>query len=207
MRLKKIKPGMVIHCKSLDEQKALYDELCRIGNMKTDSYTGSLDYFTDADCNYRIGNLKRETWCFTTEPATVEFSDLIIPELSAEEVLQIVKKLEFEFVRKYLGLPYGKSLDGMLFDAEPRKIIDMCEKWKADHGKKELKIETVDICQIIEILPGGSRKCVHEEDIRPEVGSTLFSEENENILKRYCMEHDGNFIAVHEVVSRVKAVE
>ena len=26
-------------------------------------------------------------------------------------------------------------------------------------------------------------------------------------LKRYCMEHDGEFIAVHEVVSRVKAVE
>ena len=141
MRLKEIKPGMVIHCKSLDEQKALYDELCRIGNMKTDSYTGSLDYFTDADCNYRIGNLKRETWCFTTEPATVEFSDLIIHEMSAEEALQIVKKLEFEFVREYLGLPYGKSLDGMLFDAEPRKIIDMCEQWKSDHEKKEPEIE------------------------------------------------------------------
>ena len=26
-------------------------------------------------------------------------------------------------------------------------------------------------------------------------------------LKRYCMEHDGEFIAVHEVVSRVKVVE
>ena len=209
MRLKEIKPGMVIHCKSLDEQKALYDELCRIGNMKTDSYTGSLDYFTDADCNYRIGNLKRETWCFTTEPATVEFSDLIIHEMSAEEALQIVKKLEFEFVREYLGLPYGKSLDGMLFDAEPRTIIDMCEQWKSDHEKKEPEIETVDICRIIEIQPGGRKRCVHEEDM--DIDRDLpFEDENaeiRRILKAYCMEHDGEYIAVHEAVSRVKAVE
>ena len=209
MRLKEIKPGMVIHCKSLDEQKALYDELCRIGNMKTDSYTDSLDNFTNADCNYRIGNLKRETWCFTTEPATVEFSDLIIHEMSAEEVLQIVKKLEFEFVREYLGLPYGKSLDGMLFDAEPRTIIDMCEQWKSDHEKKEPEIETVDICRIIEIQPDGRKQCVHEEDINvPELPFGVFEQQRcEDILKRYCMEHDGEFIAVHEVVSRVKAVE
>ena len=207
MRLKEIKPGMVIHCKSLDEQKALYDELCRIGNMKTDSYTGSLDYFTDADCNYRIGNLKRETWCFTTEPATVEFSDLIIHEMSAEEALQIVKKLEFEFVREYLGLPYGKSLDGMLFDAEPRTIIDMCEQWKSDHEKKEPEIETVDICRIIEIMPDGSKRCVHEEDLASGSTDAEIKILVEAELKHYCMEHDGEYIAVHEVVSRVKAVE
>lgn len=206
MRLKEIKPGMVIHCKSLDEQKALYDELCRIGNMKTDSYTGSLDYFTDADCNYRIGNLKRETWCFTTEPATVEFSDLIIHEMSAEEALQIVKKLEFEFVREYLGLPYGKSLDGMLFDAEPRTIIDMCEQWKSDHEKEEPEIETVDICRIIKVLPDGRKRCVHEEDIEADPELPYGGEQLavEQILKRYCMVHDGEYIAVHEVVSRVK---
>lgn len=209
MRLKEIKPGMVIHCKSLDEQKALYDELCRIGNMKTDSYTGSLDYFTDADCNYRIGNLKRETWCFTTEPATVEFSDLIIHEMSAEEALQIVKKLEFEFVREYLGLPYGKSLDGMLFDAEPRTIIDMCEQWKADHEKKEPEIETVDICRIIEILPDGRKRCVHEEGIEADPELPYGGEQLavEQILKHYCMEHDGEYIAVHAVVSRLKEVK
>ena len=101
------------------------------------------------------------------------------------------------------------KMDGHIIE-----IVDAIKKWKAEREKndseaekKEPKIETVDICQIIEILPDGSRKCVHEEDIRPEVGSTLFSEENENILKRYCMVHDGEYIAVHEVVSRVKAVE
>ena len=31
--------------------------------------------------------------------------------------------------------------------------------------------------------------------------------EREDILKRYCMEHDGEFIAVRESVSRAKAVE
>ena len=139
MRLKEIKPGMVIHCKSLDEQKALYDELCRIGNMKTDSYTGSLDYFTDADCNYRIGNLKRETWCFTTEPATVEFSDLIIHEMSAEEVLQICA--ESWNGSECLVCPFGEERCFNDKDTDKSGIVAICGKWKSDHEKKEPEIE------------------------------------------------------------------
>ena len=74
---------------------------------------------------------------------------------------------------------------------------------------KEPEIETVDICRIIEVQPNGRKRCVHEEDISD--GELMYSgdavEKCRYILKNYCKEHDGEFIAVHEVVSRVKVVE
>ena len=151
MRLKEIKPGMAVHCKSDDEKKALLEEAERLGyvwystkNKPTErsvSGIGNTIHFYDKGTSIFSVDYKHITHSCQTGDSVIEFSDLIIPEMSAEEVLQIAKKLEFEFVREYLGLPYGKSLDGMLFDAEPRKIIDMCEQWKSDHEKKEPEIE------------------------------------------------------------------
>ena len=151
MRLKEIKPGMVIHCKNDEEKKMLLEEAERLGYVwygtkgkpteRSVHDIGDTIHFYDAGTNSFSADYKHITHSCQTGDSVIEFSDLIIPEMSAEEVLQIAKKLEFEFVREYLGLPYGKSLDGMLFDAEPRKIIDMCEKWKADHDKKEPEIE------------------------------------------------------------------
>ena len=212
MRLKEIKPYMAIRCENAEQVYELNKQ------MKSDK---CFEDFLSFPCYILTDKNGYSGWLmacnkdfissenYNPVPKIVEFSDLIIPELSAEEVLQIVKKLEFEFVREYLGLPYGKSLGGMLFDAEPRKIIDMCEQWKSDHEKKEPEIETVDICRIIKIQPNGFKRCVHEEDIKPDPDLPYGSEQIavEQILKRYCMEHDGKFIAVHEVVSRVKAVE
>ena len=91
-------------------------------------------------------------------------------------------------------------------------LLEICEHWKTDKEKKEPEIETVDICRIIEIQPDGRKRCVHEEymeNIPIEEGKVRPSDRNiqkrcREILKRYCMEHDGECIAVHEVVSRVK---
>lgn len=93
MRLKEIKPGMAIHCKNDEEKKALYDELCRIGHMKLDSFYDSFRNFKITSNNYIIKNLKLETWGFTDDTATVEFSDLILPELTAEELLNTIKEI------------------------------------------------------------------------------------------------------------------
>ena len=92
----------------------------------------------------------------------------------------------------------------------PEKALEICMKWKANREKKEPEIETVDICRIIEILPDGRKRCVHEEDIKPDSDFPFGGNECEaveEILKSYCMEHEGKFIAVHEVISRVKEVE
>ena len=91
----------------------------------------------------------------------------------------------------------------------PEKALEICMKWKADHEKEAPEIETVDICRIEKILVDGSTRCVHEEDIKPDPDLPYGSERlaAEEILKRYCMEHEGTYRAVHEVVSRVKAVK
>lgn len=131
-------------------------------------------------------------------------------ELMAEEVLTIVRELPYDFIHDFLGCDLEYTRARMLMKiATPRQIIDMCQQWKAEHEKKELEIETVDICRIIEILPDGRKRCVCEEDIKPDPELPYGSEQLavEEMLKTYCMEHEGVYRAVHEVISRVKAVK
>lgn len=143
-------------------------------------------------------------WCWYDEM----IAGLAEPELTAEEVLTISRELPYDFICDFLGCCYGRSREAMLLNvATPQQVIDMCRQWKAKHEKKEPEIETVDICRIIEILPDGRRRCVHEEDINSELPFGGDKREKvEKMLKAYCMEHEGEFVAVHEVISRVKAV-
>lgn len=208
MRLKEIKPGMVIHCKNDEEKKALYQELCRIGNIRTDLYEDSFPNFKNNRFSYLIKDLKNQTWGIA-DCATVEFSDLIIPELTAEEAIKLfgeICKGSCQWCPFYAVEPY-EACENLCYE-NPDKIVEILAKWKSDHEKKEPEIETVDICRIIEIQPDGKKRCVHEEDISD--GELMYSgdavEKCRYILKNYCKEHDGEFIAVHEVVSRVKKV-
>ena len=208
MKLKEIKPGMVIHCKNDEEKKALYQELCRIGNIRTDLYEDSFPNFKNNRFSYLIKDLKNQTWGIA-DCATVEFSDLILPELSAGEAIKIfgeICKGSCQACPLYAVEPY-EACENLCYE-NPEKIVEILAQWKSDHEKKEPEIETVDICRIIEIQPDGKKRCVHEEDISD--GELMYSgdavENCRYILKNYCKEHDGEFIAVHEVVSRVKAV-
>ena len=206
MKLKEIKPGMVIHCKNDEEKRALYQELCRIGNIRTDLYEDSFPNFKNNRFSYLIKDLKNQTWGIA-DCATVEFSDLILPELKAEEVLQIASEICQNTSNCVYCQIHGNCYRDC--DSDKGKVVEVLCKWKSDHDKKEPEIETVDICRIIEIQPDGKKRCVHEEDISD--GELMYSgdavENCRYILKNYCKEHDGEFIAVHEVVSRVKAVE
>ena len=202
MKLKEIKPGMVIHCKNDEEKRALYQELCRIGNIRTDLYEDSFPNFKNNRFSYLIKDLKNQTWGIA-DCATVEFSDLILPELSAGEAIKIfgeICKGSCQACPLYAVEPY-EACENLCYE-NPEKIVEILAQWKSEHEKKEPEIETVDICRIIEIQQDGRKRCVHEETIEKPI--TL---EVEETLKRYCMEHEGEFIAVHEVVSRVKAVE
>ena len=213
MRLKEIKPGMVIHCKDYEEKKALLEEAERLGyrwggtaNLPTSmpNNLGSTIHFHEK--NEFIG-FKHISWSKNTEGVT-EFSDLILPELTAEEVLSTISEIciNTKCENCYLGKYCDKTNSACsLQSMEPKLIIDACIKWKSEHEKKEPEIETVDICRIIEIQPDGRKRCVHEEDIKSEL--PFGGDERQivqNVLKRYLEEHDGEFIAVHEVVSRVK---
>lgn len=131
---------------------------------------------------------------------------LAAPELTAEEAIQWLGEhyndRTFEAV---FGFEF--TMSDLIEKFAPREISEKIVQWKADQGKKEPEIETVDICRIIETLPDGTKRCVHEEDIKTDPDFPFGGGERETVeemLKSYCMEHEGNFIAVHEVVSRVK---
>ena len=215
MRLKEIKPGMVIHCKTQEEKKALLEEAERIGyrwsglaKRPTDKtiQSGSTLHFYDKNENCDFMHI---TWSDDTDGVT-EFSDLIMPELTAEEAIKLFGELcigSCQACPLYAVEPY-EACENLCYE-NTEKIVEILAQWKANHDKKEPEIETVDICRIIEIKPDGKKRCVHEEDISD--GELMYSgdavENCRYILKNYCKEHDGEFIAVHEVVSRVKAVE
>ena len=214
MRLKEIKPGMVIHCKNDEEKKALLEEAERLGYVWIVNGKNPTDETTISGSTIHI-LLKHITWSDTTEGA-IEFSDLILPEMTAEELLNILNEIIHCGVRRCDECPLAENGETLCTDdvggvkiSNPDKLISICQQWKANHEKKEPEIETVDICRIIEIQPDGKKRCVHEEDISD--GELMYSgdavENCRYILKNYCKEHDGEFIAVHEVVSRVKAVE
>ena len=211
MRLKEIKPGMVIHCKNDEEKKALLEEAERLGYVWIVNGKNPTDETTISGSTIHI-LLKHITWSDTTEGA-IEFSDLILPEMTAEELLNILNEIIHCGVRRCDECPLAENGETLCTDdaggvkiSNPDKLISICQQWKYEHEKKEPEIETVDICRIIEIQPDGKKRCVHEEDISD--GELMYSgdavENCRYILKNYCKEHDGEFIAVHEVVSRVK---
>lgn len=214
MRLKEIKPGMVIHCKNDEEKKALLEEAERLGYLWANGTKPTKAFFPSNTLVFQVNGLKKYiSWTGDSEKNT-EFSDLILPELTAEKVLKIVNDIcqtkSYHERNCSPNCPFYHGIFCRQWMAEhPTETVEICAKWKADHEKKEPEIETVDICRIIEIQPDGCKRCVHEEDISD--GELMYSgdavEKCRYILKNYCKEHDGNFIAAHEVVSRVKAVE
>lgn len=140
---------------------------------------------------------------------------LVEPEMTAEEVLKILTEIRdcHKDGRKCKDCPLSSyKNDEVTYCSDNRgvrvfnstKLLEICRQWKADHAAPE--IETADVCYIMELLPDGSRHCVYEEDITLSQETPHISkrEAAEEILKRYCMEHEGKFIALHEVVSRAK---
>ena len=205
MRLKEIQPGMAIHCTNGKEKKALLEEAERLGYRWTNREKLPTDKTIDSGMTIHFygkneyANFKHITWSNKIDGVT-EFSDLILPELTAEEAIKINTELcqgSCDECPLYKVDGYRNCDDLCL--KNPEKAVEILAKWKSNHEKKEPEIETVDICRIIEIQPNGVKRCVHEKNIKKPI--TL---EVEETLKRYCMEHEGEFIAVHEVVSRVK---
>ena len=209
MRLKEIKPYMAIRCENAEQVYELNKQ------MKSDKcFEDFLSFpcyiLTDKNgfsgwlmaCN--IDFISSEN--YNPVPKIVNFSDLIIPDLTAAEAVQwIVLHYEDGVYAEAFGVDC--RIEFLLDDMSAEEVVSKIIQWKSDHEKKEPKIETVDICRIIEVLPDGRKRCVHEEDLASGSTDAEIKILVEAELKRYCVEHDGEFIAVHEVVSRVKAVE
>ena len=149
MRLKKIKPGMVVHCKNNEEMKALLEEAERLGyrwgstaNLPTSMAIclGSTIHFYEKN---EFTDFKHITWSDKTKGVT-EFSDLILPELTAEEAIKINTQLcsgSCDECPLYKVDGYIDCDDLCL--KNPEKAVDILAQWKSDHEKKEPEIEWV----------------------------------------------------------------
>lgn len=153
MKLKEIKPGMVIHCKTEDEAKELFKHLDSLGykwnctrcDNSLNEKSTLFETCGDKMC-YEIKTnntiLYSDYDFYEEEGYTItEFSDLIIPEMSAEEVLQICS----EICRSGSCdiCPMGEEYCFSETESDKKKIIEICQQWKSDHEKKEPEIEWV----------------------------------------------------------------
>lgn len=205
MRLKEIKPGMVIHCKTEKEVILLCEWVKKRNGLSItkDFESEMLDAFRN---DYCFG-IRENCLEFTVNwgGRATEFSDLIIPELSAAEVLKICN--EICATREGVNCSGCKMHHNCFFDlnSDYQKVVEVCEQWKADREKKEPEFEWVDICRIIEVQDNGFKKCVHEVDIKDSELPFGYKECcAEQILKEYMRIHIGNYFATVEHVCRVK---
>ena len=146
MRLKEIKPGMVIHCKTKEDLKKLSD----VGISSC--FGKRIDEYMRPACFVIIRDNNGADWTISIEEALeygeiTEFSDLIIPdpELSAEEALLAYDQLCRENyycndcpLYGILGHECTHKMDGHITE-----IMDAIKKWKHDHEKPEPEIEWV----------------------------------------------------------------
>ena len=150
MKLKEIKPGMVIHWKTGDEKVALLEELERLGYEWFGTHRKATYACGDEDLGHVIHVYNDNGWKNITnsnrvDEVTHEFSDLIVPEMSAEEAFSIYKdicKHYFSCEECPLSNPAYTNC-GMFIRDNSEKAIDIMGKWKSDHEKKEPEIEWV----------------------------------------------------------------
>ena len=154
MKLKEIKPGMVIHCKNDEEKKALLEEAERLGYLwnsrespidRTFCHGNTIHFHAENE----FADFKHIAWSDKTE-GVIEFSDLILPEMTAEELLNILNEIIHCGVRRCDECPLAENGETLCTDdvggvkiSNPDKLISICQQWKYEHEKKEPEIEWV----------------------------------------------------------------
>lgn len=73
----------------------------------------------------------------------------------------------------------------------PEEVIESLKKWKADHEKKPIETENVMYIVVMD----EKRNVVYEEKTNEAVITATMKEE---VLKKYCTEHDGKYYAIAE---------
>ena len=213
MKLKPIRSKMVVRCRNNNELAALQDHTGFGVISNVDHIWNYGDDLVPRDCieyndEGRFYAVSTHQWFKERGHKIIDFTDLI--ELTVEETLSVLSEICkcSDCNTCYLShvCDHRNVLSSVCAD-HPEEVIRACQKWVADTELKQLQAETVDVCRIIEIKPDGKKLCVHEEDISE--GDLLFSsdahEKCRSLLVEYCKAHKGEFIAIHEIVSRIKS--
>lgn len=156
-------------------------------------------------CPYKMKEDERY-WSWSNDM----IAGLAEPELTAEEVLRIMKELPFDFIHDFLGCCQGRTREEMLYKiATPQQVIDMCQQWKAEHEKKEPEVEWFWQGRIFKVNEDGCYLQIKDGTGFYDTGCEYRESAEEYMndeLKEYCKTHEGNYIAKIEHVCRVKAV-
>lgn len=163
---------------------ALYarDEMCRLCGEIATIETVYNEYYRIVESGY----------CWTEE-----MLEPVEEELTAEEAIKIQAEMcggvfcndcKISFRNNGMGI---KCSD--LRQKHPERVVKVLKQYKKDHEKKEIEVVKKTCCLVID----EKRTVVHEEEIDNH-------DSCEEVLKRYCEEHDGKFLAICESRYAVK---
>ena len=135
----------------------------------------------------------------------------LISELSAVELLQIVKEICDSSGCDDM-CPLNEEGTGCLMrktDFDPDKVLKACEQWKADHEQKEPEFEWIWQGRIYEIHDHDKGNFYQLKDGKGFYDTGCLNEESAEeymaeVLKDYRKNHKGEFVAVVTHVCRVK---
>lgn len=117
-----------------------------------------------------------------------------VEELTAEELAKIISNIceahnecsECPILEvkgeDYCMIGIGKNAD---------KTLKIAKQWKADHEKKPIETENIWYAVIMD----EKRNVVYEEKTNETI---ITSDMKEEVLKKYCSEHDGKYYAISE---------
>ena len=145
---------------------------------------------TIASVNSCYCKIEEDNFCWTPEM----FEGLAEEELTAEEAI----KIQAEICRS-MGIcadcPIYKEKDGYtceVFKAKnSERVVEILKQWKKEHEKKPIETEYVWYVQIVEV---DTHILKHEEPLKGVPEDRTIAE----VLKKWCLEHDGKYYAISE---------
>ena len=128
------------------------------------------------------------------------YEDMLEPveEMSAEEATKILGKIccESEVCAECpISEAKGKMPCQNFRRDKEGEVLEILKQWKADNEKKEVEVEFAWYA----VIKDEKGSIVHEERIESPLGSNKeYSENNKEILAKYCSEHNGKFYELTE---------
>lgn len=117
-----------------------------------------------------------------------------VEEMSAEEATKILGKIccESEVCAECpISEAKGKMPCQNFRRDKAGEVLEILKQWKADHEKKPIETENV----VYIVVMDEKRNVVYEEKTNKEIAAATQKDE---VLKKYCEEHDGKYYAIAE---------
>ena len=121
-----------------------------------------------------------------------------VEEMSVEEAIRLQGEICMSLMCRECPIDKLRE-DSHLECAEFRakhseEIVKILKQWKADHEKKPIETEYVWYAQIIE---ADTHLVKHEELLETDFNIPM-DKKKEEVLKKYCSEHEGKYYAIGE---------